>query len=336
LPRDWVRKRNLRRGDRVFLAEEGATLRLMTEQTAEERRRGSTSTVVDSDQCPGGGFLERVIVGNYILGREKITIVSKRRLSGEHLEAARRVVRRLIGIGIIEETHNRLVLHCAIDPANHPLDTLIRRLYQLGWTMLNESLDSLMRGRVEYADDALRREDDSDMMYWLILRLILSAQADAKVAEQLGIGSPVEIPQYHLISGNLETVADHCATIAGSVKDLLAMGVRLPDRLKRLYLGQSEVIGKMYQHALTGLLSQDLRRANEAILLENELERRDEEIIRMVVREIKDPKVVIPLRVISGRMARIGEYAVSIALVAFNRYLLRSSPLCRLETAPAR
>jgi len=78
----------------------------------------------------------------------------------------------------------------------------------------------------------------------------------------------------------------------------------------------------------------DLKQANETILLGHELNERDSEIIRTVVREIREPREVIPLRVMSGRMARIGEYAVSIALMAFNRYLVRSTALCRAEAEP--
>ncbi|HLF05617.1 MAG TPA: phosphate uptake regulator PhoU, partial [Thermoplasmata archaeon] len=192
LPREWVRRKQLKKGDQVVLLEEGASLKLLTAEAAEGRQRAPTATVVDADLCSGKGFLERIVVGNYILGREKITIVSKRRLSGEHLEEARRVVRRLMGIGIIEETHTRIVLHCAIDPSHHPLQTLVLRLYQLGETMLNESLEAFVTGRVELADEALRREDDADMMYWLILRLVLTAQTDHGVAEQLGIHDPRE------------------------------------------------------------------------------------------------------------------------------------------------
>jgi phosphate uptake regulator len=332
LPAEWVRKRELRKGDQVVLVEEGADLKLLTLAAADERHRPQTSTVVDADQCVGKGFLERVVVGNYILGRETITIVSRKRLTGEHLEEARSVVRRLMGIGIIEETHSRIVLHCSIDPSNHPLQTLILRLYQLGQTMLDESLEALVTSKPSLADEALRREDDSDMMYWLILRLVLTAQMDNRVADQLGIRDPREILQYHLLCSQLETVGDHCAIIAGSVKELIASQARIPEKLRRHYLAQADLIERMYHHALNGLLRLDLTQANEAIVLGRELAERDTEIIRTVVKEVREPREVIPLRVISGRMARIGEYAVSIALMAFNRYLVRSTPLCRPET----
>src|SRR5712691_4381236 len=76
LPKNWVTQRRLKRGDQVFLVEDGEALKVLPTQEAAERKRSTVEFLVDADLCDEPGMLERVIVGNYGLGREKITIRS--------------------------------------------------------------------------------------------------------------------------------------------------------------------------------------------------------------------------------------------------------------------
>src|SRR3990170_2391946 len=144
LPKEWVARRNLRKGDQLFLVEEGEGLRLLPSPTVSDRERSGTEFIVDADLCEEPGMLERVIVGNYVLGHERIIVRSSLRLRSEHQDEVRRSVRRLIGMGIVEESSSKVVLQCSINPANYPLDTLVKRLYNLGSTMLSEALEALV------------------------------------------------------------------------------------------------------------------------------------------------------------------------------------------------
>jgi len=334
LPKEWAEQRNLKKGDQVFLVEEGEALKVLPGPAAEERHRAATEFIVDADLCEEPGMLERVIVGNYVLGREKIIVRSALRLRSDHQDEVRGAIRRLMGIGIIEESPQKVVLQCSINPANYPLDALVKRLYNLGATMLSEALEALITQDVALADDALKREDDADMMYWLILRLVLSAQLDEALVEQLGMRSRLEIPGYRVISRDLETVADHCYNIATCVKEVIAQDVRVPATIVKALQGLADIISQVYSKALGGLLSRDLKQANEAIRLSAGLQKREQDLVRLVLKEFKDPKAVVPLRGIYSGMAQIGEYAQSIAHVAFNRYLEKPSNLCRPATGP--
>ena len=332
LPKVWAELRNLKKGDQVFLVEDGEALKVLPGPAAEDRHRIATDFIVDADLCEEPGMLERVIVGNYVLGREKIIIRSALRLRSGHQDEVRGSIRRLMGIGIIEEGPSKVVLQCSINPSNYPLESLVKRLYNLGSTMLTEALEALMTGNVAMAEDAIKREDDADMMYWLILRFILSAQLDEALVEQLGLRSRIEIPGYRVIARDLETVADHAHDVAVYVKQILTQGTRVPGSVLRALQAFSDEIGQAYSRALGGLLSRDLKQANEAIRIASGIEKREHDLIRLVQKEVKDlrdPKIIIPLRGIYGSMAQIADYANNIAVIAFNRYLEKPSNLCR-------
>src|SRR3972149_5817224 len=175
LPKPWVEKFGLKQGDQVFLEEEGSFLKV-TPASMATRHKGSQEYTIDADLCDEPGILGRIIVGNYVLGRERLVVKGSGRLKSDQVHETREAARRLMGMGIIEETASRIVLQCSIEPSKYPIDALIKRLYNLSSTMLDESIEALLTKDERLAQDALHREDDADMMYWLLLRVPLFAQ----------------------------------------------------------------------------------------------------------------------------------------------------------------
>ncbi|MBI4416674.1 MAG: phosphate uptake regulator PhoU, partial [Euryarchaeota archaeon] len=121
LPKPWVEKYGLKQGDQVFMEEEGTYLKV-TPAAMAVRAKGSQEWIIDAELCDEPGILHRVIVGNYVLGRERLVIRAAGRLKSDHLREAREAARRLMGMGIIEETASRITLQCSIDPGKYPVD----------------------------------------------------------------------------------------------------------------------------------------------------------------------------------------------------------------------
>jgi phosphate uptake regulator len=199
--------------------------------------------------------------------------------------------------------------------------------------MLSESCEALAKGDAALAEDAMKREDDADTMYWLILRLILLAQMDEALVEKLGMRSRLEIAGNRAIARDLEVVADHCNDIAAAVKEIIAADLAIPASVLKALQGLADVIAQAYGKALGSLFSRDLKQANEALRLCDELARREQDLGRAMMKGIRDPQGIVPLGRIYSGFAQIGGYARSIALIAFNRYLEKSTNLSRPSTA---
>jgi len=328
LPKPWVEKYGLKQGDQVFLEEEGAFLKV-TPAAMATRRTGSPEYVIDADLCDEPGILHRVIVGNYVLGRERIQIKASGRLKSEHLQEARDAARRLMGMGIIEETSSRITLQCSIEPTKYPVDTLIKRLYNLSSTMLDESIEALVTRDKRLAEDALHREDDADMMYWLLIRLLLSAQADDSLLEQLGLRNRLEIAGYRLIAKELETVADYGEDIARNVIELIEDDVEVPTSMIKALKDLAEGVRDVYSKGIGGLLSRDLKLANQAILARDEMKKKEQKFMKVMFEDIEEPATLLSFRNIIDGVQRMADYGLSIAVIAFNRYLERPSNLCK-------
>jgi len=118
LPMNWTKKMEIKKGDLVFLSEEtDGALRLTVEPGKTE---DNTIYMVNVDNCDNAEVLARVIVGNYVLGRNVMKVYSSRKLMREQIESIRGVTQRLLGIGIIEESERHMILQCSIDPTKFP------------------------------------------------------------------------------------------------------------------------------------------------------------------------------------------------------------------------
>lgn len=312
----------------MFLEEDGAYLKV-TPAAMAIRPQAQADYVIDADLCEEPGILHRVIVGNYVLGRERLIVKATARLKSEHLAEAREAARRLMGMGIIEETASRITLQCSIEPGKYPVDTLIKRLYNLSRTMLDESVEALLTKDRRLASDALHREEDADMMYWLLIRLLLSAQADDSLLAQLGLRNRLEIAGYRLIAKELETVADYGEDIANNVLELIDRDTEIPTTLGKALKDLSEGVRDVYSKGIGGLLSRDIKLANQAILAREVMKRKENRFMKLLFEQVRDPVVLLNFRNIIDGVQRMADYGLSIAVIAFNRYLERPTNLCK-------
>jgi len=109
-------------------------------------------------------MLERIIVGSYILGREVFSMISAGRLKTEHVEEIRSIMPKLIGLGIVEESPDKITLQCSVDPRKFKLDMIFRRLSVISLTIVKEAVQSLVENNISLAHDAISREQEADSM----------------------------------------------------------------------------------------------------------------------------------------------------------------------------
>jgi len=330
LPRSWATARNLRKGDRVFLIEEGETLKVVPASSMQDRRRAADEYIIDADLCEAPGMLEEVIIGCYVLGRERFTVKSSTRLKSEHIELTRQASRRLMGLAIIEQTSTKIALQCSIEPPKYPVNVLLKRLFSLGSTMLDEAIEALITKDKRLAEDAMKREDDADIMYWLILRLLLSAQLDDGLVDKLDMKSKLEIAGDRVVAKDLESFADHSEEISRTIIELIDSEVEVPTTIVKAFRESADEVRELYGKGIDTLLSRELKTANEIVSMRGELEKRQEEFTKMLYDQVEDGFVLMAFRTMTQGIERMAEYAISTAVIAINRYLERPSSICHV------
>lgn len=328
LPKDWVKESGLRQGDLVmWYPDKDGSLKLVPSNLV-ERKTQTEECVINSDLCTDPGMLERIIVGNYTLGLDSFSIVSSTRISRAHIDEIRRITHRLMGLGIVQETPERIDLQCSVDPTKFKLDMLMRRLVVIASTIYSEAMQALTESDRELAEDAIRREDEADMMYWLAIRLLLSAQRDRTIADKIGLEEPTHILYYALISRYLEVIADHAESIARRASEFKSSERKTGRQALRNIVNLSELAHNVFLKAMDCIFTGDVDVANNVLEITKVIGSESEKLMKEL------PEMPI-LRTIVLELARIADTGSGIAVIAINKALEKSSKICSVRLAPA-
>ncbi len=313
LPSEWAKQSNISPGDIVFLTEEkDGTLRVVPSQIAQKEE--AEEYIINVGACDEKGLLERMIVGSYILGRDVIRITSTSRIDRTHVDEIRKIVRKLIGLGILEETQKQILLQCSVDPTKFKLDQLVRRLTIIASTILSDAMQALNEGNIALAEEAISREDEADRIYYLAVRLLLLAQVKPDIAEQVGTTDILFIPATRLILQYLELIADYAEEIARTIIDLDVYRGRLPkETIEKIY-NFGELVQAIFQKAVDCIFTGDLRVANGLLEMKNTM--------RIKANRFMEEAPEIPyLRLIVSTLTKIADKGATIADIAINKAL---------------
>jgi len=332
LPRDWVEDVKLKAGDIVSIKrEDDGSLKLVP--GTEHKRDEVRNCIVNADLCNASHLLTRVITANYILGHDTIQIVAKEELKREHLEEIRATTQRLTGLSIVEQTMKQVTLQSFVDPTRFPIYGLMRRLHIILASMLDVSIRALAERRPEVASEVAHMEEESDRIYWLIVRQLLLAIRDRSVGTKIGIESPVHIAGNRVVAKTLEEMADSAENIASEVIALKDRQINSEAILTDVAKYGAETI-KISEQSMKSLLTGDIALANSAIEMVEEAEKDERKLTQKVLGHVKDPASAAGLRIIVWNLGQVAKYCRIIGEVTINRSLEKPSPFCEYLPIP--
>jgi phosphate uptake regulator len=321
----------LKVGDIVSIKrEDDGSLKLIP--GTEHKREEVKNCVVNADICGSPNLLTRVITGNYILGHDTIQIVAKEELKKVHLEEIRATTQRVTGLSIVEQTLKQITLQSFIDPTRFPIYGLMRRLHIIITSMLDASIRALVERWAEPAAEVLHMEEESDRIYWLIVRQLLLAIRDRSTASKIGIESPLHIVGNRVVAKALEEMGDSAENIANQVltlKDREVAGETILNDIAKF----STQVGKISEQSFKVFLAGEIKLANEAVEMVETAENDERNLTPKVLTHVKDASVAASLRIIIWNLVQIAKYCRIIGEVTINRIMEKPSEIC--EYIPA-
>ena len=333
LPSAWIKKHSVLPGDTLLIKpERDGSLKLMVDQLdiGEARKE----YVINADACDEPGMIERLVVGSYILGRDSLQISSSNRVKPDHLCEIRGVTRKLIGMGILEEKPNTILLQCSIDPSKFTIGTLGRRLSTIADTMLSETIQAFFKSDVSLAKEAISREEEADKIYYLAVRLLLSAQTSLEVAEQIGVTEPLDLPTGRLLLQYSQFVADYVKEMAKMIIDFDVYRSSITTELTEEICSVGKCSLEIFEKATDCVFTKDIRIASRVIEAEHSIKLQTDNLMQRM------PEVPF-LRAIVSSLSMILEVCTHIAGVAIDLSLENPDRNCEAfvkkitYTAPA-
>lgn len=329
LPKDWVEEVSLKQGDIVsFRRESDGGITVYPGLTKE---RENYRYIIDADLCDSPNLLTRIITANYLTGHDTIQIISKKELSPRHLEEVRGVSRRLTGLGIVEQTLKSVTLQSFVDPTKFPIYGLMRRLQIILSSMLEQAVKSVVEGRTALADEVLHMEEEADRIYWMIIRQLLLAVLDRRVAKEVGIEGPMHVVGNRVIAKSLEQMADLASHVAVEAQKLKTDAKNVDPKITKGILELSDKVRLLIEDSFNALMKGDLKKSNECIDRVESCENLERSLTADVMKSVKDVNLAVGLRAIIWDVGQMARDSVSIAEVGINRKLEKASEFCMWE-----
>jgi len=317
LPAEWAHKHDVQKADEVSLRMGGnGTLTVMPESVQGE----DTEAVIHAAGLDADS-LERAILAQYVLGRRIIHVeaADNDTLSSAHINGVYNAETQLMGLGVVEETPDRIAIRCSVDPEDFTLDNLLERLENTGATMRNEAVKALAHGNPDLAQRALNRERQANKIFVLLLRLIFTSYQNPNLARAVGLNDGFPLIGYRSIAKNLELTADKGEDIADIVLETDGHTLNVEESTMRQIREFTDEVNELSERAVEAAVERDYDRAvevreqfrdlgdRETSILADLDELPNEELLR--VRE-----VLVGLQQTAEYAVRNGEIATNLAL----------------------
>ncbi|MBE0526097.1 MAG: phosphate uptake regulator PhoU [Candidatus Thorarchaeota archaeon] len=213
LPKDWVIRQKLSKGDPVVIAEREDGCLIIDPRLPKAGETRSTTAEIEDN-------LRWEITSRYLLGFDEIRIVSKNPITNNQRDELKRLIKRFVALEVTEEDDYQIVLRCLVDPTTLPVSTAMRRMNLISSRMIDDSLKAYFEGNQKSAEEIILRDEEVDRLFFLIVRELRSAVQYPRMSEMMKI-TPVEALDYRLAAQYIERIADLAVDIAQRVEEPL-------------------------------------------------------------------------------------------------------------------
>lgn len=309
LPKTWARRNDVEAGSSLTFVDNGDTLTVSTRRT-DGRSQGELDI---SDLA--GDHLTRSVMTMYVSGFDVITLKADR-ITAEQRQAIRTATQNLIGVEVLEETTDRVVIQDLLDSSELSVTNAVERMHLIAESMLSDSVSAVIEDDDDIAADVIDRDDDVDRLWLVVSRIFRGTLRSPTAAPDLAI-SREDCFDYHSTARQLERIADHAAKISNLSMNLDEIPEPVVSALEDLHEAVKEVI----EGAVDALLERDPDRSSELAhqsrsqVLEIDQHTRE---IDQLLRDL-DPHEAQSLGLIVDSLSRSADYGGNIAETALQK-----------------
>ncbi len=305
LPKDWATKNGIQMGAIMYISQdENGGLVL----SAHRSKRESVAKLDVGERT--GVALVRDIIACYLGGYRTIEITSRHMTPAQKNEI-RKVMRKLIGPEIIEETANKLIHQDLLSSEDLHAERVLKRIRILAKSMIHDCIMSSISGNSELARDVMRRDDDVDKLNLLMQRQFMEILRFRTIKEE-GLDA-MTVLAYVQAASNLERIADHAVRIAEICEN--SKGLLPKDMIPKIARLES-CLEEIIDDALSTLFQKDADKANSII---DRARKVREQIMLMAGSSGECGSTDMLLRLtVTGSLERVLDYTVNIAEQSIN------------------
>jgi AbrB family looped-hinge helix DNA binding protein len=217
LPKPWAEAMNLRPGDLiVFDQNDDGTLYLKPAPLPGAIAPGAPY-LVQARSFDTPGVLQRLVVGAYRVGHDAIEIRTELPMTADQVEELHEAVRGLLGVSIVAQEPNRVVLQNFVDPSKYGLPQLVQRMKMILVAFVDESEELL--GRKGRSRRLVGLSEELNKVLALLVRQLFLASRDWSLARRIGSPDPRQLLEWRVVVHALEELGLLLGEVAGELNE---------------------------------------------------------------------------------------------------------------------
>jgi len=310
LPKEWATANDVSAGSVVEFYSEDDVL-LLSPRREDGGQEGTLS--IEGLQ---GDQLTRAVMTMYVSGFDVIRFEAAR-VTANQRRTIREATQGLVGLEVIEETGDRVVLQDLLDSSELSVHNAITRMRLVAMTMLADAVTALVENDDELAHDVMERDDDVDRLYYMVSRVFRTVLREP--AQATDIGFPREtVFDYQTAARQLERIADHATKIAGISLEVGDVDPSVVDGLEDLLEAAETVAETAMDALLTTDSDEAVTKASGARAEIPAIDSRAREV-GDAIRTLENAEIAQSLTLVVDSLSRTADYGGNIAETALQK-----------------
>ncbi|MEF8812573.1 MAG: PhoU domain-containing protein [Halovenus sp.] len=310
LPKEWATENGISSGSVVEFQSEDNLL-LLTPKKEDDRTEG----ILDITGLTEDHELTRAVMTMYVSGFDVITLTTDQ-LTASQRRTIRDASGRLVGLEVIEEMPDKMVLQDLLDSSELSIENAVTRMRLVALAMLEDGVEALVTDDDALANDVIERDDDVDRLWYMTSRVFRTVLRNPTAADDIGYTRETCF-DLQSSARQLERIADHATKIAELSLEVGEVPESAAEPLREL---QTEA-ARVPERAMDALLTEDSEQAVELAGEARDHTGTVEEYARAVDAEIHqfDPQLAQVLGLVVDSLSRTADYGTNIAESALQK-----------------
>ncbi|MBU1604737.1 MAG: AbrB/MazE/SpoVT family DNA-binding domain-containing protein, partial [Nanoarchaeota archaeon] len=199
LPKEWVRKNNLKEKNEILLHEKNDRTLIISPHSIEGKKLNEISLNID-EYAPN---IDQILFAVYYLGIENISLFSKKELTKDVKSRIRKTIRHMSGTEINYEDKQKITIKVLLDKSKVDITQVFYRISLIIESSISNILEQLDINEIRI------NENEIDRLYHLIAKIVSLSLIDSNILYSSKIRNVSLIPAYFLIGKKLENIGDN-------------------------------------------------------------------------------------------------------------------------------
>ncbi len=314
IPRWWVTGHELSKGSRLFMAEDGTSLRIAPIDVLREGRR----VHINLDALEDTKSVKYRVWTYYMQGADEIEVASEGTIPADAKRVLREIRMDLPGLEVLAE-RGQSITFCVrgADERRH-LDDLIGDIQRIALSVHADGMKCVADGDASLAAEVVTREAEILRSYRAMIRKLALCSMNPEAAYESGVKDSRELITYALLARDLNRTVYHGIYIA---RHMARFQGRVDEGSLRILRAMSDVTQTMQTLAVEAFLGRDFTKAQRVMKLMTRVRNLDDGLSLRILNQTKAVRKAVTEMLIARELRRIAGYSVAMADATANRVL---------------